>query len=508
MRTIAVLVGLELLAACAVESGKGELPDLKNATQPMRWSAQDAPELLAEQLTRGLDTLPQSGAVERTPWPGSYWPTAADSIAYRWAGAGSLSPAEKYERAFGGSDVERRVSEHFGVLRQSSARACTSDRSCNRDRGEVCARRRGETSGRCIPTWYGICHAWAAAAVLEPEPQTAVTVNGVTFGVNDIKALASLAYDQPEHRRVSLRCNKSDTRGQIAYDRYGRPSDQDAACRDTNAGTFHLLVTNLVGLQRIALLEDRAFDEQVWTYPISSYQVVTQREVDAGEANALVGANGGSYRFNSDAKYFVQVQMRVKYVDMVAANASTDRPLAGQVTGVDTLEYLLELDAAREIIGGEWLGESKRTHPDFLWLPTGVGQESVAGDAIRYAAVKQLVDGASSATGPAPAPGPGSPAGAGVTHLDEAGYVGLNQLREHAIDLPAGYEIVVQTEAQNDVDLYVRFNAPPRGRDYDAYSNGFSGDEQLSYVAPTRGTLYIVVHGYEASSYKLTTSGP
>ena len=46
------------------------------------------------------------------------------------------------------------------------------------------------------------------------------------------------------------------------------------------------------------------------------------------------------------------------------------------------------------IVGGEWVGESKQAHPDFLWLPTGVGASTVAGGAISYANVKALMDAA------------------------------------------------------------------------------------------------------------------
>ena len=40
------------------------------------------------------------------------------------------------------------------------------DASRNSQLGESCSMREGQTSGRCIPTWWGICHAWAPAAIL------------------------------------------------------------------------------------------------------------------------------------------------------------------------------------------------------------------------------------------------------------------------------------------------------------------------------------------------------
>ncbi|KAJ8574508.1 hypothetical protein ON010_g4701 [Phytophthora cinnamomi] len=53
----------------------------------------------------------------------------------------------------------------------------------------------GESSRYCIPTWWGICHAWAPAAIVEQEPQCDVEKNGVTFHVFDIKVLLTDLYD-------------------------------------------------------------------------------------------------------------------------------------------------------------------------------------------------------------------------------------------------------------------------------------------------------------------------
>ena len=36
---------------------------------------------------------------------------------------------------------------------------------------ESCAKRRDKTEGRCVPTWIGICHAWAPASIELPEPK-------------------------------------------------------------------------------------------------------------------------------------------------------------------------------------------------------------------------------------------------------------------------------------------------------------------------------------------------
>ncbi|KAJ0389149.1 hypothetical protein ATCC90586_011024 [Pythium insidiosum] len=115
------------------------------------------------------------GAAEHQPiaWPGGYWPVYADSINYRWK-SNEASPAEKYAKAFG-KDVKQFqdvVSKTNGIDAWSRNKKCSSNVDCESLKdGSVCARRTGQSSGYCIPTWFGICHAWAPAAILEPEPR-------------------------------------------------------------------------------------------------------------------------------------------------------------------------------------------------------------------------------------------------------------------------------------------------------------------------------------------------
>jgi hypothetical protein len=82
------------------------------------------------------------------------------------------------------------VSTIAGLVKTLST--CTSENECEVAR---CSIRRGETVGRCIPTWFGICHAWTPVAMVEAEPMKAVTVNNVTFEPMDVKALITQIYD-------------------------------------------------------------------------------------------------------------------------------------------------------------------------------------------------------------------------------------------------------------------------------------------------------------------------
>ncbi len=387
-----VVACIALVCACAPglpEEGDEESTD--SASEPERWSNEDDPGLFARDLVWTASALPATGKATVSPWAGSYWPASKDSINHRWDGATSPSPAEKYGTAFGGQGVEDKVSQTEGVDSFTRAKTCTARKDC--DAGEACGKRRGATTGRCVPTWFGICDGWTAASILFQEPLHEVAQNGVTFKVQDIKALLTIVSTAAVSRFTSGRCEEINKKGKMEYDADGRPIP---ACRDTNPGTFHVLLGNYLGLRGKAFAADRTFDQEVWNHPIRKYRVVAQQVVTAEAANRLLEAvhpdpPATGYRFNPAAASLLHVKTDVSYV--IESAAETDGPLArdmGTYTLVVRYEYVLELDAAGAILGGEWVGDSKRDHPDFLWLPVRSGQAPVAGGAISLAQVRAL----------------------------------------------------------------------------------------------------------------------
>ena len=396
-KALAALVCAMSCAACGSEPPGGtDFAAFAAAVEQhgaLRWTESDNPNLMTSDLDYTVSVLPTQGQASRIPWPGSYWPTFRDSINHRWAGPDVESPAEKYGRAFGVPDMAARVSQYVGVMSQGQT-SCTSDYQCDSRTGERCAWSSAFRVGRCVATWFGLCHAWAPAAILEPEPVRPVRTNGVTFYVNDLKALLTLAYDHTNTRAVSLRCNRNNGAGQISYDAYGRPSPSNAECLDTNPGTFHVIVTNLLGVLGRSFVEDRVFDSEVWNQPVRSYEVLRLQQISSEEANSLVSEGAirdPRYQFNVSAERLYYVQTRLDYIG--ETSSTQDGNLAAFVdrfTHSDTYEYVLEADASDRIIGGEWLGSSKRQHPDFLWLPVdrGVNRDNP----VEYAYIKQLLN--------------------------------------------------------------------------------------------------------------------
>jgi hypothetical protein len=580
------------------------------ATKPEAWSESDSPSLFSANLNYRLAELPANGEAARIPWPGSYWPVYEDSINVRWDGAASEPPSTKYARAFGVTGVEDAVSKSNGVDGQSTRTKCTAADAatkCKADLGEECAIRPGKTEGFCIPTWFGICHAWAPAAILVPEPKRPVTRNGVTFKVNDLKALASLVHEGVSTKFVSLRCNLDDRTGadeanDVDFDEHGRPTDR--ACRDSNAGSFHVLLTNYLGLQRASFVFDRTYDDEVWNQPLRGYTVRETRELTIAEANRLLGvttSSGGTttttqtadvaqgawkhfapvtvvagkpftvaltgtgdgdlyvafgaqpttstyacrpyadgsteecaltvpagatqafvavhgytaanvnvaittttdapagttgtaapvtYPFNAAAKKLQYVKVDVSYIAESAT--ALDGNLQAQVdryTHTDRYEYVLELDGEGKIMGGEWIGPSKRLHPDFAWLPTGTTRTTVTGGKIRYADVKSLLDESIAESGSTTT----------TTTQTQTGTAAKGEWRSFGpFDVAAGGTFTVEMTGTGDADLYVRKGSAPTASAYDC--RPYASNSTESCTVPGGGPVFIGVNGYATTS--------
>jgi hypothetical protein len=494
-KTLFLLSLLALTAACEGE-GPAEFDhtpgDEKGGPggKAEAWGEADSPFRFDDDIVVAFAELPTAGEATKIPWAASYWPVYEDSINVLWDGPESSSAAAKYGEAFGVEGVEDAVSRYHGIDSQYRRTSCSDDDDCDRDLAEACAVRAGESEGYCIPTWFGICHAWAPAAIMYDEPEHPVVHNGVEFKVNDIKALLTLANNRVDSEFVSLRCNHQPD--DIELDENGRPIDN--SCRYTNPATYHILLANYLGIRGEGFVEDRTMSAEVWNQPIRSFEVTEQRRVTEAEANALIGVAtsgetaeasgtlgrnewerldpievsagesinveltgngdadlyvnfgsepshaefacrpylGGSaescnltatedttlyvgvagyadtsdfevevnygsvssnYHFNTNAAELHYIASSVRYI---AESATTvDGNLADVIdnyTHTDRYEYILEVDANGDLIGGEWVGRSKLAHPDFLWLPTGLSLQSVAGGAITWANVETIYE--------------------------------------------------------------------------------------------------------------------
>jgi len=161
-----------------------------------------------------------SGKVEPTPWAGYFYPYVENGIAN--------GPALKYDAARGGTTDAQTWELHY--------------------------------HSRMVPRvepWWGHCNGWCVASSLFPQPTQPVTVNGVTFGIGDIKALLTEAG------------------GSVIADFYGErvwvDDYESPKFWDTVPDQYFLVLTNYIGKLKQPVLIDRYTGAQVWNQPLAAY---------------------------------------------------------------------------------------------------------------------------------------------------------------------------------------------------------------------------------------------
>ncbi|GAB9474964.1 Elicitor-like transglutaminase, partial [Globisporangium polare] len=362
-------------------------------------------------MERNVDTLKQwsTSSSDSAPWPSSYWPIYADGINYRWNG-NQPSAAEKYANAYGknAKTFMSAVSQSTGILSQSKRKSCKKTSECDSLKdGSICGIRQGETKGYCIPGWFGICHAWSPAAIMEPEPKCAVKKGSVTFQPFDIKALLTQIYDGAAVETVFTGARFNGPDFPENKDEYGRYND--AARRDLGPGFFHIAIHNIMGKFKKSFVVDVTAGAEVWNQPVRDYQVVESKMLTL-EEGAQQFFNTLTYPFNKEAAKLMYVNTLFRWI----VESGEDGPLVstGKVdsyTASANYKYVLELDSDNNILGGEWVKESQSEHPDFLWFPgSRPAASTVTSVGLSYADVQQLLDASVKCVdlNPTPAPSP------------------------------------------------------------------------------------------------------
>lgn len=341
-----------------------------------------------------------SAKVSKAPWSDDYWAIYQGGPARRYAdpnlpdsndwmtvanyiyrdrscSVDDLSPTEKYDLLIGDSNrtlTKAMLSEGAGYAEASMTESGFSGAS------------------KAVETWMGHCHGWAPAAYMEKRPSRAVDVlaadgrTHITFYPSDIKALATLLWAKasPKTRFIGQRCEKKDPPTDPATGRV-----LDTECFDTNPGTWHLAVTNQVGVNKRSAVIDATYDYEVWNQPLYSYSYTyfnpkTGEEVGSlKEAKVSLSDGGFKDKFSKwrapNARSVVGIAMKLTYIkETQPTHAKIDREAKDYKVAVNYL-YDLELDDNNKIIGGEWY---HNTHPDFMWTPATNAKPVSHGDAV------------------------------------------------------------------------------------------------------------------------------
>jgi len=364
------------------------------------WDDKNDPSVMAQHLECHLEKLPKKGwrdtpvwkdtypeAVGKAAsvWADTYWPASEGSHNARWQGADQKSPLEKYDAAFNnapGCDTQPAMYGDGAKAAWDTYNNCAGPAAKWQtenyeeiglmhngidDDHDGTTDNYGNDGIDGVQGWWGSCHAWTPASQLVPEPQHAVTMNGVTFEVGDIKALIQNAFDQTSAVMLGGRCNDKE----IKHDVHGSANDD---CADVNPGAMHVVLANFLGLNTLPLVEDKTANYEVWNQPVVGYEITKQDKVSASDAMKCVGATGDTYTYNTDAKELYEVRATVSYV----VEGSPGKAPIGYKDNVSTddYHYILEVGSTGKIIGGRYCTDAENSHIDFLWSPTGQWEPS------------------------------------------------------------------------------------------------------------------------------------
>ena len=174
-------------------------------------------------------------------------------------------------------------------------------------------------------SWWGYCHAWAAASILSKEPAYNFTKSGVTFNTNDTKGLVTELYYSPKYNWLSGTRNESDT------------DKTTAAYKDIAPAWMDYLLRYYVRYYRYPFIMDINADSQVWNFPVFAYN-----------RNSTTAADGTE-----------SVTTTVWY-------SKPDFSKTGTTYFSEKYTYNLKTGTL-----GTWTGLSVDKHPDFAWVPNG-----------------------------------------------------------------------------------------------------------------------------------------
>ncbi len=230
------------------------------------------------------ETIIDSAEANFTPWSGYWWPTTSGGLATGIGYRGHPAPIEKYDLLVKGN-----------YPRDATFWELENNYDPN------------------APHWYGLCHAWASAAVTENIDFKPSSYENIIFYVGDKKGLITA-------------CHGSDIK-------------EIASASD--AQVFHQWLLYYIKDNGLAFVGELEPSEEFWSYPIYRYSMEMTK-------------------YGSRAS----VSCQIWYADdMVDPDFQGTKVLSKSYT------YDLYLNEEGEITGGEWTGNSSYDHPGLIWRP-------------------------------------------------------------------------------------------------------------------------------------------
>lgn len=262
------------------------------------------------------------GEADRPAWSGYWWPmmSSRDRVDYRnlYDDDGPLDRYDQYCVACGLPNPRSKEFEgwrHFADKRLENALGLTA-------------------------FWWGHCNGWAAASVLETEPNYPQQIKGVRFDVGDQKGLLTVCHN-------------------------GDPVDVIRKLGENDAHLFHAMLIQSIGREKRGLVFDTKLD------PI---------DPESGEPTREVW-NYPAYRYEFDYKPYGPATW-----DVTAHVWFADDAVEPDFVGIKnwpveerpkTYTYRITGSQDRPT-SGMWIGGSRMDHPDLMWRPQPLSVQNAA----------------------------------------------------------------------------------------------------------------------------------
>ena len=242
---------------------------------------------------------------DRIPWSGYWWPQTQGQLVFGYNE--HPSPLEKYDAYVTGYYPAAAYAE--GLIREYDPD---------------------------VHGWFGHCDDWAAASILELEPNFVGDLRGIPFSVGDKKGLLTAFYDQ-------------NVTAVLYGERYAEEGDDRDDVYPGGVNGFHQTLINYIANQGLPIIMDLEPGPQIWNYPVFRYEM----------------------------EWYDQDNRRYVTCTVWMADDSVSPDFVGTQEFTKTYTYSLEIDGMGELLDepGQWEGESVDSHPDFMWFPTFVSAQ-------------------------------------------------------------------------------------------------------------------------------------
>jgi hypothetical protein len=313
------------------------------------WDDINDPSGLNPAYQYNFSALPLTGNLAVNPWANTYWESALGSINLRW---NQPNPQ--------GFNYSLNTLEQLKAMTRDQLATLSPSEKFDIYNGSYDYPLHKEVSGFASPhdaSWKGLCDGWSMSSVqyVEPVAKDVTNADGIVipFGSSDTKALLSY-YAQMRSGVKQIYVGGQCTKLGALFHK--------EACSDINPGTLHVIMANQLGLMKKAFMVDRDPGSQIWNQPVYGFTTTVVGSAQSDEPKAASGVLVHSIL------YYTDELKNSLWTPVVNTPAFTFDKIE--------MDYILDLDAAGNIIGGSYQNNSD--HPDLAWLPDS--QIKIEGD--------------------------------------------------------------------------------------------------------------------------------